>query len=147
MTATNHTLTGTALALLAPNPWLGLPLAFGSHFVLDSLPHYGDDKLSHTSRKFIAILFSDMTLAALFLVTLLVMQPQHWLYMIAAGIAAASPDLMWLPHWLNDFKGRRKSFGPLARFHAKIQWSQTPRGAIIEVIWAAVATWALVKWL
>ena len=42
MTATNHALTGAAIATLGKaTPICAIPLAFASHFVCDSLPHFG----------------------------------------------------------------------------------------------------------
>jgi hypothetical protein len=40
MLITPHALTGATIAVLIPNPVLALPLAVGSHFVLDSIPHW-----------------------------------------------------------------------------------------------------------
>jgi hypothetical protein len=38
MTATNQVLTGAVLGMVLANPWVALPAAFLSHFVLDSVP-------------------------------------------------------------------------------------------------------------
>ena len=41
MTLTTHAIVGGAIASLMPaHPWLGLSLAFASHFLLDALPHW-----------------------------------------------------------------------------------------------------------
>ena len=45
MTATNHVLTGSVFALTTATAlpwWVILPVAFLLHFVLDSLPHFGE---------------------------------------------------------------------------------------------------------
>lgn len=36
---TPHALIGAAIYTFIPNPWIGLPLAFLSHFVADWIPH------------------------------------------------------------------------------------------------------------
>ena len=51
MTATNHVATGVLIAVVVPDPWVALPLAFASHFVCDALPHF-DMQLPIKSRKF-----------------------------------------------------------------------------------------------
>ena len=41
LTLTTHAIVGGAIASLIPaHPWLGLSLAFASHFLLDALPHW-----------------------------------------------------------------------------------------------------------
>jgi hypothetical protein len=40
MLATPHATTGAVIGALIPNPLLVVPLAIGSHFVLDSIPHW-----------------------------------------------------------------------------------------------------------
>ena len=42
MFASVHVVTGAAVASVVPNPLISVPLAFGSHFVLDSIPHWHD---------------------------------------------------------------------------------------------------------
>jgi hypothetical protein len=143
VTATNHVLTGAVIGFLLPAP-VALPLAFLSHFVLDSLPHYGN--AVHTSKSFITLLFSDMFLASLFLLTLLVSQPDNWQWALGGGMAAASPDLMWLPHWLNDLAGKpKRRFNLIERFHSKIQWGERKYFWPIELMWATLAIGVLVN--
>ena len=36
-------MAGAAIASAIPNPAISLPLAFGSHFVMDRVPHWPDD--------------------------------------------------------------------------------------------------------
>jgi hypothetical protein len=41
MTLTTHAITGAAIATMVPNyPALGFILGFGSHYILDALPHW-----------------------------------------------------------------------------------------------------------
>lgn len=143
MTATNHVLTGAVTATFITNPIIALPVAFLLHFVLDSLPHYGNRALSPAdaiifkkSRKFMAILFSDMAVAASFLLSIAFIQPDNWLLIIACGIACASPDLMWLPRWLNEVKGvKNRPLNKIESFHKNIQWGERPWGWILEIAW------------
>ena len=40
MTATAHALVSGAIVASIPNPFLSIPLAFASHFVMDTVPHW-----------------------------------------------------------------------------------------------------------
>lgn len=40
MLITPHSLTGATIAVLIPNPVISIPLSIGSHFILDTFPHW-----------------------------------------------------------------------------------------------------------
>lgn len=40
MLETPHVFVGAAIATKIPNPWIAIPLAFASHFVLEMVPHW-----------------------------------------------------------------------------------------------------------
>ena len=40
MTATGHALIGTVIAAKIVNPALAIPIALGSHFLADAIPHW-----------------------------------------------------------------------------------------------------------
>lgn len=40
MTATAHALVSGAIAAAIPDPYIALPLAFASHFLMDAVPHW-----------------------------------------------------------------------------------------------------------
>jgi hypothetical protein len=40
MTATAHALVAAAIARAVPNPYLAIPLAITSHFIMDAVPHW-----------------------------------------------------------------------------------------------------------
>lgn len=144
MTATNHVITGALIGLTVHNPFIALPAAFLSHFILDALPHYGNN--NHTGRLFIGVLLSDSAVAGSYLLMLLILQPQYWLLAITCGIAAASPDLMWLSGWIREMRGLAlKKRGPIRLFHKNIQWAENSKNFPIEIIWFIGATALLVK--
>lgn len=142
MTATNHSLTGAVIALSIANPAIALPAALASHFVLDSMPHFDFGKESGVTKKsrlFRWLLLADMTVALAVIVTSMFLAPHKWLLIgLAAGLAA-SPDLMWFPHYLAALKDRVKRSGPLERFHAWIQWGERPWGSVVEIVWFITA--------
>lgn len=51
MLSTPHILVGAAIVKAVPNPILGLPLAFLSHFALDSIPHWDGSPKAPFNRK------------------------------------------------------------------------------------------------
>lgn len=118
-------------------PVLAVPLAVGSHFVCDALPHFGFGKNSLNTRAFSIYLIADCSLAAAMLLLVFAAQPTSWLLMVICGIAAASPDLMWLPGYLR-IKHAQPRFlrkNAIMKFHSRIQWSETIPGAIVEAVW------------
>ena len=42
MTTANHLVVGAIIGVAIKQPLVALPVAYGSHFVLDALPRYGD---------------------------------------------------------------------------------------------------------
>ncbi len=138
MTGTNHGMTGAVIALLVKEPALAVPLCFMSHFVCDAIPHSGlppGDKLFNY--RFNVTLLADFIVAVVLMAILGITFPAHkWLIWFCM-IAAASPDLMWAYYdlYVQKIKNRKPHLGPLARFHTWIQWSQTPKGWLVEVAW------------
>lgn len=134
MTATNHVIAGALVATYVHNPWVALPVAFASHFVFDAIPHFGIPGTKHDDLKFFLMLATDMALAASILVALLVLHPANVYLIVACGIAAASPDLMWL-YYLIIRKGENKHRWPrLVRFHSDIQ-TERPWLILVELVW------------
>lgn len=135
MTASNHVVTGALIGAAIANP-VAIPLAFFAHFLLDALPHYSVDE--HTGQKFIFVLSADAGLASAVLITVFLLQPQNWLLIILCGIACASPDLMWLPRWIVELRGKKpKPMGVVRKLHANIQWAEQEVwwGILVEAVW------------
>lgn len=134
MTATNHGLFGSTVAMTLHNyPTLAIFLAIASHFMLDSLPHYGDDKLNLHGKKFYKILTSDAATAVFTTLAVALVWQQYFFLVIACAFAAASPDLMWV--YYEYINKPLSKVHVVPRFHSWIQWSQTPKGAYVELIW------------
>ena len=112
-----------------------MPLAYMSHFVCDFIPHSGTGDMSVRDKRFLRILYIDMVLAVA--CTLLVASFWNelgWL-IIACAFLAASPDLAWLYY---RYFYPKKKLDLVARFHKKIQWSETHKGYYFEAIWFLV---------
>lgn len=139
MTVTNHALTGGLVAVLIANPAAALPLAFASHFLLDSLPHFGNHpKMGIGTDLFRRYLFLDIALMLTVAFVMALMFSHVWWLVLLCAALAVSPDLMWYPHWRAARKGEAKQPGPVARFHKKIQWAEIPEGWKIELAYFVV---------
>jgi hypothetical protein len=150
MTAINHALTGTAIGLLVGQPLLAVPLAVGSHYVCDVLPHFGTglpDKVVLKSNKYRDYLAVEAGLCFLLVVGLAGFRPQHWLLAAICAFAAAAPDLLSINKYLAIRRGRRWQPGRYVRFASAIQWFERPIGAVVEVAWFVAALVIIVPFL
>ena len=133
MVGINHALTGGLIISFTHNPAIGLPLALLSHFVLDSMPHFGEvfekrKKLSTT------VWGIDLTLVVIFLIILIV--SQQWGVFLGA-VVGMSPDFAWVYRFTVQ-----EQFGSIPprpensfnRWHAAIQRFESKPGLIIDVL-------------
>lgn len=143
MLGVNHTLTGTLIAVTVRDPLLVAPLALTSHFVLDVLPHHGNDPafVRGTSSYYRKVALDGVLSLAVY--ALAILKWPHLFVVISVGaFFAILPDLFW-PLALHI-----KQRGPLwafFRFHKSIQQYETPRGIWIEYAWALI-TGSLLLW-
>lgn len=143
MTAINHALTGAAIGFAVGNPVVALPLAFVSHFACDAIPHYDAPGTSAerivSNRLVREQIVGGALLCFLLVVALYISHPVHWLVAAFAAFFAASPDLLWIPRWL---EARRTGTDPgpngwFYAFHHKIQWKTGPKLIWLELAWFA----------
>jgi hypothetical protein len=144
MTAINHALTGTVIGLVVGQPLLAVPLAVGSHYVCDALPHFGTDlpdKVVLKTNKFRGYLVVEAGLCFSLVVWLAIFRPDHWLLAAGCAFAAAAPDLLSINRYITIRRGQHWQPGWYFRFANGIQWFERPIGAVVEVAWfvAAVA--------
>lgn len=141
MRATNHALTGAIIGLTVQNPWVALPAAFLSHFVCDLIPHHDDPSIPMGSKTEIRLLILDAFGAVIVASYLFALRPEHWFVACWAAFLATSPDLMWIPRFIQRVR-TGKDIEPrnwLEKFHARIQRWASPRGAYVEAVWAIAA--------
>jgi hypothetical protein len=151
MTASNHVLTGSVFAAATINHlpvWVILPVAFLLHFVLDSLPHFGDpndERGALTRLKWFLPL--DAALAATILIVLCIVRPEHWQVFVLAGVLCASPDLWSATRFIRFLKTGQTHLNNdwFAHFHHRIQWGERLWGGWLEAAW--FATFALLLWV
>lgn len=115
MLETPHVAFGIALATKIPNPWISIPLAFGSHFVLDKITHWNPHTYTETatkgapSQKTVIITIVDISFALIIgLGAAYTTLPNYQLAytIIACSFASVLPDVSKYPFFL--FKNARR---------------------------------------
>ena len=138
VTATNHALTGALVGLVVREPFVALPVAYLSHYLLDSLPHYAPNMPAarlFRSRFFETMLVSDALFCVLLVGILVLVQPEHWLLASACAFVATLPDMFWINQFWSSRQKKPWKAGLHSKFAAKIQWFERPIGAFVEVAW------------
>lgn len=137
MQAVNHTLTAGIIAVTIKQPALVAPLALASHFVLDSIPHFsGRLAFGHGTKAYYRLIGIDGAVSIVAYLAMVAIWPHLWWAISVGMFFALLPDTLW------PLATRVKQRGPLwafFRFHKGIQWSETPRGAIVEIVYLAGA--------
>jgi hypothetical protein len=141
MTATNHAMTGALIGLVIGQPLIAIPAAVVSHFVCDALPHFraGDTKEGFEDAVkapwFTKYLITEAFLCALIVLVLAAVRPENWLLAAVCAFAAAAPDFLWVPKYLQRRSEHEWQPNRFGRFAAGIQWFQKPIGALVEIAW------------
>ena len=103
MTATAHALIGASIAAKVANPYLAIPLAILSHFLLDLVPHW-DEGTNHREKS-LAKIKLEATLDVLLGFTLAFLIFRNFIdpvYLFVMVIAAQLPDWLEAPAaWVN----------------------------------------------
>ena len=134
MTASNHVVAGALIATAVTNPVAALSLALASHFVMDALPHYGDNNNhSWLNRNFKYVLGVDLFIATVFILGIAIAQPVSWGLLALSALVAVSPDILWLPYFLADLRHEYREHSKLAKFLKWIQWGERPWGIYLEI--------------
>lgn len=137
MTATNHALTGAIIGLSIANPVIAMPAALLSHFVLDSIPHYGseDSDKAIKTKAFRDYLIIEALLCFTLVVIIATRQPYHWQYGCLGAFLGASPDFLWIRRFITVRRGKNWISKGFDKFAADIQWFAKPIGAVVEIAW------------
>lgn len=134
MTGTNHMLAGALIASLSKNPWVAFPVAFASHFVLDSLPHFGFKSFKDRNRKLLlGVIFVDAVIMLLLSVYIIYYLP-FW-YLLCSYVAV-SPDIVWIYRIGIKEKLGLKAPGRMNffnNFHSNIQHYERVWGIFLEI--------------
>lgn len=133
MLETPHVAIGAAIATKIPNPFIAIPLAFASHFVLEAVPHWNPHivtetkKFGYPTKKSVVIIVIDSTLALIlgsFIAYQALPNTGHAVTILAASFASVLPDLIEFPYFFLKTKiNLPKSW---VDFHRSLQEHATP---------------------
>lgn len=149
MLETPHVIVGAAIATKISNPLISLPLAFGSHFLLDKVPHWNPHlntetqkhgKITKKTTAFVALdmglaLISGLTIASSSLPSI-----NQTLIVLFGAFFAVLPDVVEGPYFFLNYK--TNFIKKWIAFQKSIQTDTTPvPGLIIQIltILAAIA--------
>lgn len=123
MLETPHVLVGAAIATKISNPWIAIPLAFTSHFILEMVPHWNPHlntetkKFGHVTKKSTVITAIDSTMALVFgsmVAFKYLPDAVQVMNVLACSFFAVLPDVMEGPYFFlkmkNNFIERWISF-------------------------------------
>jgi len=146
MTVTNHAITAANISL-AFQKWWVIPVVFASHFVLDSLPHYGEEP-GGRGKRFITIQAIDATLLVVVFFLALSNPANNNLVVWLAMVTAISPDIIWVYRFVHEQRGKiNMPVSSFSKFHTKFNWLEQSWGWALEVGWFAIMLVILVKLL
>jgi hypothetical protein len=137
----NHALTGALLALKIEQPLVLVPMALGSHLVLDALPHYGYPELDLDHRRWVVTGIIDGVLTVGAVMVIYLAWPQRIGHILIGVLAAVLPDLVYIPQVLVGWQPNTWWH----RLHGRVQWAEFPRGLMVDVAWAGAMVYLL--WL
>ncbi len=108
MLETPHVFIGAAIASKIPNPFIAIPLAFASHFVMEMVPHWNPhlnsetEKYGRPTRRSTVITTIDSTLALVsgsFIAYQALPNVGQAILVLACSFAAVLPDVMEGPYF------------------------------------------------
>jgi len=151
MLETPHVAVGAAIAAKIPNPFIAIPLAFASHFVLDAVPHWNPHIVRETrkygvpTKKSFMIIVIDSTLALVlgsFIAYQALPDTTHAITILAASFASVLPDLIEAPYFF--LKTRVNLVKSWVDFHRSLQ---THSDTIWGVLTQLTMIGAAILWL
>lgn len=149
MLETPHVVVGAAIATKVVNPLLAIPLALGSHFILDRVPHWNPHlntelkkygKITTKTRWFIVfdVVFS-LTLGG-FIAYQFLPDVNRASMVLLAGFAGVLPDVIEGPYFF--LKWKNKLIEKWIKFQKSIQVDTTPfPGLGIQFVTLVAALW------
>ena len=137
MILTPHALSGAAIAITVPEPLVGLPLALGSHYLLDMVPHWQETLPPYTPHRGTAVrtaIDSALSVALLRLIARSHPERARWVWLTAG--AAILPDADSVVRHLPGSLKRSTAVLAYCRWHINIQretasfWGLLPQIAV-----------------
>ena len=113
MLETPHVFSGAAIATKIPDPLIAIPLAFASHFILETIPHWNPHlnsetkKYGYPTKKSTTITIIDSSIALIsgsFIAYQALPNTGHAITILAACFASVLPDLIEAPYFFLKIK-------------------------------------------
>lgn len=153
MLETPHVAVGAAIAMSVANPALAIPLALGSHFVLDRIPHWNPHTYTETqrygkpTRKSTALIVADSVLALIlgsYIAYLALPQTGLAITVLLASFAAVFPDVSKSPfYFLKNKNGLLKKWVDYER-SLQVEIDSPALGMFIQLLIVAASIWWIV---
>lgn len=133
MLETPHVIVGAAIAAKIPNPYIAIPAAFLSHFVLERVPHWNPHlntelkKYGKITNKSLKVIIVDSFLAlgiGSFIAYQALPDTAHALTILASCFAATLPDTLEIPYFF--FKNKNNFFRNWIKFQKTLQVDTSP---------------------
>lgn len=144
-----HTIVGAAIAAKVGNPYLALPLALASHFVMDMVPHWNPHlnkeiaKYGKITTLTIWVLIVDVLLslgAGLLIGSKFLPDTNKFLVVLACCFLAVLPDVAEAPYFFLNKEWRPMK--KLVEFQSKIQFNVPfVPGVISQALVVIAALW------
>jgi len=112
---TPHVVVGAAIAAKVGNPLLAIPLAFGSHFILEKVPHWNPHlntemkKYGKITKKSTKIIILDVCVSIIlgFLIASRVLPDVgHFFTILVASFVSVLPDIIEGPYFFLNMKNK-----------------------------------------
>lgn len=138
MLETPHVFVGAAIATKIPNPWIAIPLAFASHFILEMVPHWNPHLSSETkkygqpTRQSTAMVIFDSTTALMCgsaIAYNALPDKIHAATILFACLASIMPDLIEAPYFF--LKVRHKLIEKWIKFQKSLQNDTSPIAGLL----------------
>ncbi|OGM11496.1 hypothetical protein A2Z22_00400 [Candidatus Woesebacteria bacterium RBG_16_34_12] len=113
---TPHVIVGAAIAIKVVNPALALPLAFGSHFLLEKIPHWNPHlnselkkfgKITNKSTKIIILDASCALVIGSYLSSLVLPNLSYALTIFFSCFLSVLPDLVEAPYFFLNYRNKK----------------------------------------
>lgn len=140
-------MVGAAIATKIPNPFIAIPLAFASHFVLERVPHWNPHintelkKYGRITKRSTIITIADSTIALLVGTGIAYSTlPNSALAfnILACSFAAVLPDVIEAPYFFLKAKGN--FIKKWVAFQKSMQVDTTPFWGILTQLLAIITT-------
>jgi hypothetical protein len=151
MLAINHAAAGVLIGSYLPLP-IALPVAFFSHFVMDSFPHFGLEKTQRNQSKFYKfVIYADIIVAYCILIPAIWYIPSlgglyHNWQVILTGLVAVLPDFTHVWYYLKNGRTMAvETHGIFSGYHKKLDHVERMWGIIPEMILAFGLFWWILE--